>query len=348
MPSPRFKVVVVGLGYFGRFHIDAWSSLPSAEIVGLCDLEDTRLAEISAGTRLLTSSDLGQLVTQTSPDIVDIVAPPQAHSMLIRSALAPGRTIICQKPFTTSIKEATILIDEADAAGARLVIHENFRFQPWHREARDFIDSGCMGQVYQMRFALRPGDGRGPRAYLDRQPAFQTMPRLLIHETGVHFIDLFRWFFGDVTAVYAETDRLNPAIAGEDTALLSLHHASGVRSMFDGNRLSDHATDNPRRTMGEMCIEGEGGTLILNGDGRLSFRAFGARHSEPLPERLPRDEGSFGGGCVAALIAHVVESLEQDRNPENIARDYLHVMKAAEAAYTSAETGKRVHLCRGI
>ena len=347
MTATPFKVVVVGLGYFSRFHIDAWTALPGAELVGLCDRDETRLADVAAGTGLSTSGDLGDLVARTAPDIVDIVAPPPAHGTLIRAALAPGRTIICQKPFSTSIDEANALIDAAEAAGTCLIVHENFRFQPWHREAREFLQGARMGAVYQARFELRPGDGRGADAYLSRQPAFRTMPRLLIHETGGHFIDLFRWFFGDITSVYAETRRLNPAIAGEDTALVSLHHSSGVRSILDGNRLSDHVSDQPRRTMGEMCIEGEGGALILSGDGRLSFRAFGTQEPEELPTTHPRDDTSFGGGCVAALNAHVIEALARDHPPENLARDYIHVMQATEAAYQAAETGARVYL-RGV
>lgn len=339
MAAPAFRVVVAGLGYFSQFHLKAWSGSPLAALVGLCDSDPRRLADTLPGEDVERSVDLGALVAGTEPDIVDIVAPPQAHVGLVRSALAPGRTIICQKPFCTSVEEAAALLDVADAGGSRIVIHENFRFQPWHRQVKDFLDQGRMGRVYQARFALRPGDGRGPRAYLDRQPAFQQMPRLLIHETGVHFFDLFRWFFGPIEGVYAETRRLNPAIAGEDEGLVILHHASGVRSVFDGNRLSDHLTDRPRRTMGEMQIEGEGGTLFLGGDGRLSFRPFGSDRVEPVPVAYPVDEESFGGGCVAALIDHVLDALADGREPANLARDYLHVMHIVNAAYRSAQTG---------
>ena len=169
------------------------------------------------------------------------------------------------------------------------------------------------------------------------------MPRLLIHETGVHFIDLFRWLFGDVTSVYADLRQLNPVLKGEDAGLLILEHATGIRAIFDGNRLADHVSDAPRRTMGEMRIEGEGGVLMLDGQGQVTFRAFGAQDTEVVPLPFEPDD-SFGGGCVAALNAHVVDGLKGRCAFENTARDYLPVMDITERAYASAETGRKLKM----
>jgi predicted dehydrogenase len=263
---------------------------------------------------------------------------------VLRQCLRPGRTIICQKPFGRSLAEAETMADMAEAAGTVLVIHENFRFQPWHRQIRRFLDSGRMGQVYGCRFLLRPGDGRGPDAYLERQPTFQKMQKFLLRETAVHFIDLFRWLFGDISHVYADLRQLNPVIAGEDAGSLILQHAGGVRAEFDGNRLMDHVADNPRRTMGEMVIEGEGGTLTLDGFGKLRFRPFGQMEAQEIPVQDPVDDVSFGGGCVAALIRHVVAEVAAGRTPENTARSYLDVIRACDAAYLSDAEHRRVAL----
>lgn len=337
------KVAVIGLGYFSRFHLAAWAGLDGVEIIGVTDLDPSRIRWARDAFGVAGFADAADLLAR-APDIVDIVAPPPAHADLVRMAAKRGRIVICQKPFCRDLAEAEAVTAAAETAGAELVIHENFRFQPWYRTLKAFLDAGSLGRVWQCRFALRPGDGRGPRAYLDRQPAFQTMPRLLIHETGVHFIDLFRWLFGEVVTVYADLTRLNPAIAGEDAGVMLLTHAGGARSEFDGNRLADHPTDNPRRTMGEMVVEGEGGAVRLDGAGRLWLRRFGERLEGELPLIAPVDDSSFGGGCVAALIAHVAAAARGQGTLENRARDYLPVIRAAHAAYRSAETGARVEL----
>ncbi len=337
------KVAVIGLGYFSGFHLAAWTADARVALVGATDLDPARRDAAARAHGLRVFGDAAALLAE-APDIVDIVAPPPAHRALVEAVCAPGRVVICQKPFCTSLEEARAVTAAAEAAGTVLIIHENFRFQPWHRTLKAALEGDAIGPVYQARFALRPGDGQGPEAYSARQPAFRTMPRLLIHETGVHFIDLFRWLFGEIVGVYADLRRLNPAIAGEDAGLLLFDHAGGVRSVFDGNRLADHATDNPRRTMGEMWIEGEGGTLRLDGAGRLWRRGFGEIAEAHVPLVAEIDESVFGGGCVAALIGHVIAARLGAGPYENEARNYLPVIRAVEAAYASAETGRKIRL----
>ena len=344
MTNTESSVAIVGLGYFSQLHQQAWAKHPNARIVGVTDLDPQLTIDAAKRLGVQGFASLPELLAATRPDIVDIVTPPAAHAPLIREALRPGRTIICQKPFCTSLRQAQTIIAEAAAADSTVIIHENFRFQPWYREIKAFLECGRMGRVYQCRFDLRPGDGRGPNAYLDRQPVFQVMPRLLIHETGVHFIDLFRWLFGDISSVYADLRQLNPAIAGEDAGTLILTHTNGVRSVFDGNRLADHPARQARLTMGEMRIEGEAGTLSLNGDGALSFRAFGETAPVSVPISAPADPGAFGGGCVPALIGHVMDCLGTGTQPENTAAAYLDVIRVSDAAYRSHADARRVDI----
>ena len=336
------KIGIVGLGYFSRFHLNAWQMLGGVEVVCGMDPDPARREWAEQTFGIKTVGALSDLLTE-EPEVVDIIAPPSDHLPIIRECASEGRVLICQKPFCTSYEVAKAAVAVASGVGAHLIVHENFRFQPWHRTVKSALDRGLVGQVYSCQFNLRPGDGRGPEAYLDRQPAFQKMPRLLVYETGVHFIDLFRWYFGEITDVYADLARLNPVISGEDAGLLVMNHRNGVRSVFDGNRLMDHVTDNPRRTMGEMYIEGELGVLRLDGSGLVSFRGYQASHWEPVPVSAKIDDNAFGGGCVANLIRHVAMGFDQKKF-ENPASDYLAVVRAVEAAYKSAETGTRVSL----
>lgn len=335
------RVAVIGLGYFSQFHLAAWQALPGAELCAVTDLDPARREWAKHCFAAPVAKDIDALLAR-EPDIIDIVAPPTAHAALIRASLARGRVIICQKPVCTSLQEASEIAQEASAAGATLIVHENFRFQPWYRTVKAALDAGEIGSVYSARFALRPGDGQGARAYLDRQPAFQSMERFLIHETGVHFIDLFRWFLGEITAVYADLRRLNPVIAGEDAGQLLLDHGSRVQSLFDGNRLADHKTDAPRRTMGELGIEGAAGTLTLLGDGVVRLRRFGDQNEQILPPAFPPDPNSFGGGCVHALCAHVLEAVTGQGDFENQLNDYLPVIRLVDLAYVSAADHRKV------
>ena len=211
------------------------------------------------------------------------------------------------------------------------MVHENFRFQPWYRKLKSLIDSRECGALYQVRFALRPGDGQGPDAYLDRQPYFQKMPEFLIKETGIHFVDVFRYLLGEPEWVMADLRQLNPVIQGEDAGFALFGLDQGRRALFDGNRLNDHAAVNRRLTMGEMRIDLERCTLELDGDGQIWRRDHGS--NDRMSIALDFDIDSFGGGCVHDLQAHVVESLASGGTPENSAADYLKNLEIQEAIY---------------
>lgn len=334
--TQRIKVACVGAGYFSQFHYGSWARLDRVDRVGACDRD---LGKAQA-TGLPAFSDLGQMLSSQSPDLLDIILPPDAQADAIRTALNAGiRWIICQKPFCRDLAEAEALTHEVNAAGATLVVHENFRFQPWYRAIKAALDRGDIGLVLQASFRLRPGDGQGPDAYLDRQPYFQRMPRFLVHETGVHWVDTFRYLLGDPLSVYADLRQINPVIVGEDAGFVLFEHPGGVRALFDGNRHLDHAADNLRRTMGEALFEGTQGTLTLGGDGAVHLRAFGHSNTRVL---LPPDRwDGFGGDCVHALQSHVVAGILDGAPLENCAQDYLTVARIEAAIYRSAQSGAK-------
>ena len=337
-------MAVLGLGYFAQLHLEAWHANPDAALIGVADIDAKKSQDASERHACAGFSSLAELLDGAAPDILDLVVPPPMHAEAIRTAMGRVPIIVCQKPFCVDLVEAQVIVKEAKRAGSRLLIHENFRFQPWYRTLKQWLDAGQLGTVWHAQFDLRPGDGRGERAYLDRQPAFQTMPRLLVHETAVHFLDLLPWLLGDVVSIYADLRRLNPVIAGEDAGTLLLEHDSGARSVFTGNRLADHVAEQPRLTMGELRIEGERGTVRLDGYGALHVRRFGELQETRLELSHTMDSQAFGGGCVPALIDHLVSAALGRGAYENDASDYLKVVALSEAAYESAASGQKVRV----
>ena len=176
--TTRLRLATVGAGYFSQFHHDAWMRLEEVELVAVCDLDIAR-AKTTADKCGAAGvfSDVEHMLDSVRPDLLDIIAPPPAHLACVRAAAERGVTVVCQKPFCDTIDDAVEASRVAEQHGVLLVVHDNFRFQPWYREIKTLIDAGRIGDVYQLSFWLRPGDGQGPHAYLDRQPYFQRMER---------------------------------------------------------------------------------------------------------------------------------------------------------------------------
>lgn len=335
----RLRVACVGAGYFSRFHYGSWARIDRVDLVGSCN----RDIEKAEATGLPAYDDLSTMLAEQSPDLLDVILPPVAHADTIRAALSAGvKWIICQKPFCIDLAEGQQLVAETQAAGATIIVHENFRFQPWYRAIKRFLDRGDVGDVQQVTFRFRPGDGQGPDAYLERQPYFREMPRFLIHETAVHFVDTFRYLLSNPLSVYADLRKINPDIAGEDAGYVLFEHPNGVRALFDGNRSLDHNADDQRRTMGNALIEGTEGTMTLHGDGSVTHRAFGSQTETTLLS--PDTFDGFGGDCVHALQSHVVSGVLDGAPLENRAAEYLSVIVIEEAIYASADSGRKIRL----
>lgn len=339
MTSPR--VAVVGAGYFAAFHLQGWQDA-GATVVGLADLDHSRARALAQRFAIAAVHDTVAPLLAMRPTLVDVVVPAAAQADVVRQALAADLPVICQKPFGSHIGEARALTREAAARGVPLIVHENFRFMPWFRECRRLIDSGRLGRLHGVSFRLRPGDGQGPRAYLDRQPYFQTMPQLLVRETGGHFVDTMRFLCGEVRAVTARLRRLNPVIAGEDAALVIIEFDDDRQGVFDGNRLNEHPAQDLRRTMGEMWLEAEAGVLRLDGDARLWWKPHGQPERAHAYDSGPADR--VFGGAVGALQAHVLAHLTCGAPLENAARDYLANLRVQAAIYHSHATGQRVEM----
>ena len=332
------KVACVGAGYFSQFHYEAWKRIDGVALVASVDQNIDAAIE----TGVAAYSDLNKMIAHETPNVVDIITPPSTHYEIIRECVSAGiDLLICQKPFCTSFDEAESAVQLCEQVGIPLIIHENFRFQPWYRVMKQAMDSGQIGDVHQLTFKLRTGDGQGRGAYLDRQPYFQKMEKFLIHETGVHWVDTFYFLMGQPNSIYADLRRMNDAICGEDAGYFIMEFDGGKRALFDGNRHLDHASSNCRLTFGECQIEGTKGTLFLDGEGRVHSRAFGSAESAVLYNG-PSGNCGFAGDCVHALQQHVVNGLKGEGGFENTGRDYLNVLSLVDAIYLSNENGAKI------
>jgi D-apiose dehydrogenase len=337
----RIRLAVVGTGYFSQFHYEAWSRIPEVQLVALACRTNLERAKQVADTYGVGEvfCDVEQMLQSAAPDLVDVVTPPASHLTFVKLACARRIPAITQKPLAPTLAESLQIRDAARSTGTLVVVHDNWRFKPWFREMKRIIEAGAIGDTFNASFRFRPGDGQGPCAYLDRQPYFRDMGRFLVHETLIHLIDVFRFFFGEITTVSADLRRLNPAIAGEDAGYLALSFANGTLGLIDGNRLADFEAEQPRLTLGEMIIEGTLGELRLDGHARLHFRKRG---QAPTLHPYHWVDRGYGGDCVFALQKHVVDHMTIGSLVENSAEEYITNVFVEEAAYESNSAGKRI------
>ena len=335
--SAPLRGVAVGAGYFSQFHYDAWPRVAGAVLVAICDRDRARAEAVARRLGLPNAyDDLAVMLDAEKPDFLDIITPPDTHHSFTRLAADRGVHVLCQKALAPTFAEAVSMVERAERAGVRFMVHDNFRFQPWHREFHRLLDAGAIGRLHSIACRTRMGDGWREDAYLARQPYFRTMPQLLIFETGVHFIDVYRYLGGDIARVFAQLRRLNAAIAGEDAGVVLFEFASGAVGLWDANRYNESLSADARYTFGEFLLEGDQGALRLEEEGRMSVHPLG---EGPRDHAYPHERRGFAGDCVHATLQHFVDGLRSGTPFETDGRDYLKTLAVQEAVYASAASG---------
>lgn len=294
--------------------------MPEVELASACDLDLDRAR--AAAPQAYTSPQ--ELFEREKPDFVDIATRPESHLALVELACAHKIATICQKPMAPTWAEAAAMAKTAEQNGVPLMIHENWRWQPWYRQVKEFIGSGEIGAPLNYLFRTCKRDGLGVNPYPE-QPYFRRMPRLLIYETIVHHIDTARFLFGEISSIYAQAQRINAAIAGEDQAFLLLTHKSGLVGCIQGHRFLDTNPAGP--VLGDAFFDGDRArlTVLPTGDVLLGSSV---RWSNNI-------ETGYRGDSVLATQQHFTDCLRSGRTFESAAREYLRTVSAVEAAYKS-------------
>ena len=165
------RVGCVGAGYFSQFHYDAWARIDGAQPVASVN----RDIDKARATGLAAYDDLEVMLAEVQPDIVDIITPPLTHLDYIKTAIkARPQAIICQKPFCLNLSEAREAVALSKSSGVPIIVHENFRFQPWYRVIKSEIDKGSVGNLLQVTFRLRTAMARGQMPIWTGNPIFKT------------------------------------------------------------------------------------------------------------------------------------------------------------------------------
>jgi predicted dehydrogenase len=317
--------------------------VPGAQITALCDRHPERvqpMADRFGISRIYP--DFADMLAHEELDFVDICTRPYSHAALARQAVAKGLQILCQKPFCTSLVEAENLVEECEQAGVRLMVNENFRWQAWYRKTKELISEGVIGKPYQAKFQERC------RATLPRFTSAQAymaeMPKLILYEMGVHYLDTLRFFFGEPEAVTARLHHISPLMQGEDVQVILLSYPE-MTALIDSSWASvpvpgwDILLDGSEALIARLEIDGPLGTIFLGPDGVLHLYRDGEHQTWPFPVATEAESR-------AAAQCHFISCLNSGADFETSGRETLKTMALVWSCYQSAEEGKTLNLAR--
>ena len=172
-------------------------------------------------------------------DAVAIVTPNHAHAAAARAFLKAGIHVICDKPLTTTRREADQLAKLARESGLIFAVTHNYTGYPLVRQARAMVQAGELGaiRVVQVEYAqdwlaTRMEETGSKQAEWRTDPA-RSGPAGAVGDIGTHAFNLAEFIAGDeVASLSAELHTFVEGRRLDDNAHIMLRFASGAKGML--------------------------------------------------------------------------------------------------------------------
>jgi predicted dehydrogenase len=146
----RLGSAVVGTGFIGPVHIEALRRLgkPVVGVLGSTPEKSRRFAQSLGVERSYTSYE--ELLADDNVQSVHLASPNRLHYDQCRRALTADKHVICEKPLALNVKESSELVELARQKKLVAAVCYNVRFYPLCLEAREWIASGRLGEIYHI------------------------------------------------------------------------------------------------------------------------------------------------------------------------------------------------------
>jgi predicted dehydrogenase len=146
MSVNEVKAGVVGIGFIGVAHVEALRRL-GVDVVGVVGSspERARVKAEAAGLPPVYES-VEALAADPQVDVVHITSPNYAHADQVRTVLAAGKHVVCEKPLALSSKDTADLVSRAEDSGLVNAVCFNIRFYPANHQAMSMVAAGAIGE----------------------------------------------------------------------------------------------------------------------------------------------------------------------------------------------------------
>lgn len=191
------RVAAVGLGWVAQNrHLPVMDRSDRFDVVGVIDRVEGRAAAIAAKRGYPRHSRAGSLDEVDWLDEVDaitVATAPMAHFSLVGEAIARGKHVLTEKPFTMATAEGETLVAAAGAADRRLAIVHNFQFARSTRRLLADLAAGKLGEVRGVDAVQFGNPGRRLPTWIDE------LPFGLFYDESPHLLYLLRAVAGPLT-----------------------------------------------------------------------------------------------------------------------------------------------------
>jgi predicted dehydrogenase len=216
--TPRYRVVVIGMGKRGVHHAAAFAANPRFELAGIASRDQKRLEAAAAKFPSVRSeTDARKIAEDVKPDVFCFCTPPNVRLPLIEVGIKSGAKLIAfEKPVAMTSAEGMAIKRALDASGVKAVVSHQHRYGDHYQKVKSIIASGAIGKVYTVY-----GTATGWAAHM--------LSHLVDYTSWFNDYETAEWVMGQA----AGRGKLNDSHASPDYIAGVVHFRNGVRGVCD-------------------------------------------------------------------------------------------------------------------
>lgn len=257
MTSRTLRAGLVGYGFAGQtFHAPVLSAVPGLELAAVASSQPQKVNADWPNAAVVP--DVEALVARPDIDLVVVATPNALHYPVAKAALAAGKHVVVDKPFTLDVAEARDLEALARRNNRVLAVYQNRRFDADYLTLKDVLASGELGRpVY-----LESHFDRFRPEVRDRWREQKVPGAGLWVDLGAHLVDQAVQLFGKPDSLQLDTAALRDGAQVEDYFHAVLRYESGPHAPL---RVVLHATTLAAHAAPRYIVHGTRGSYIKHG-----------------------------------------------------------------------------------
>ena len=351
------KVGVVGLGQRGLQHLAALARLQAEgqiRVTALCDLfpanlEETKLRSFVPDlnvNEVLRTQSFAEVCDSSVCQVLFLAIPPNLHKQEVLQAAGQGIHLMVEKPMSLDLTLALQMQKAIEEAGVMACCGFQQRYDPKHEAVHAYVkEHSPVFATYAFHASLQRHDVKhtdtrslgGPASRV--WAASQAWSGTTVVEAGIHPLDLWRYWFGEVDWVQAA---YVPRPPEEIVDQADNPYAYSVQFGFDGGLVGNLVLTRVNRVQNIIadhrvfCTESQ---VTIAPD---KVKAF----SGTEPNALTVWQGSSEDGTYLLAKGFINAILEQDVSSiKSPFADGMHSLASVLAANASDElAGRRIYV----
>jgi len=196
------KVGVIGAGFIGNCHAQAWQNVNNAKLLKIADIEELKAKKVAQQYNIEYTSNPEDLINDKNLDIVDVCLPTDLHQEFVIKGAKAKKHIFCEKPLARTIEDGKKMIDICRENKVKFMVGHVLRFFPEYSLIKQQIDAGIVGKpgiIRVSRLNVFPVSETGKNWYGNFERSGG-----VIFDMAIHDLDYLRWCFGEPERIFAK------------------------------------------------------------------------------------------------------------------------------------------------